>query len=366
MANMLTIEQAFATDKNTRFVSWLPLFHDMGLIGNIFHPMYLGIPCGLLSPQQFVGRPFSWLQAISDFKATISGGPNFAYALCSDKITPEQKSKLDLSQWRVAYCGSEPIRAETLNDFYHSFKAQGLQEKALHPCYGLAESTLFVTSPSVQDLLHSEEKLLSGQSIPSRVVNCGKSWQQQTLLIVEPKSKQICQHGEVGEVWIKSASVAKGYWQKTELSQQVFQAFTNNGDGPFLRTGDIGFLFKDNLYLVGRLKDMLIIRGVNHYPEDLEHTISRADNALNHMANAVFIDDEQQLIVLQELTRNSHHHDDKQLLTKQIQQLLSESHGLTAKEIIFLKPFEIPRTTSGKVRRSKAKQWYLSQKVVLS
>ena len=253
--NQQLIHQAFGHSEKTIFVGWLPLFHDMGLIGNVLQPMYLGIPCILMPPVAFLMKPIRWLKAISKYKATTSGGPNFAYDLCVKKVKPEQLANLDLSSWDLAYTGAEPVRAETLEQFSKKFAQCGFNDSAFYPCYGMAETTLFTTGgdknhlPVIQGVksgeLEQNSVVESEISSPeSRVfVGCGHSYMNTKVIIVNPESLTCCGLGQVGEIWVSEGSIASGYWNRPEATQETFQAYLKDtGEGPFLRTGDLGFL----------------------------------------------------------------------------------------------------------------------------
>lgn len=264
--NERTIEKAFGHSEKTVFVGWLPLFHDMGLIGNVLQPLYLGSTCILMSPGDFLQKPIRWLRAVSRYKATTSGGPNFAYALCASKLPPEQKVDLDLSSWEVAFNGAEPVRAETLEQFATAFEPYGFRREAFYPCYGMAETTLFVTGgfkqvePAIKTLkakaLEQNRVVVATDRDDSvrRVVSCGKTWLDQKIVIANPEKLTACPNGEVGEIWIFGSSVAKGYWNRPEVTEQTFNAYlSGTNEGPFLRTGDLGFIEEGELFVTGRL-----------------------------------------------------------------------------------------------------------------
>ncbi|MGH2510754.1 MAG: fatty acyl-AMP ligase, partial [Ktedonobacteraceae bacterium] len=273
-------------------VSWLPMYHDMGLM-HILVPLYVNAATIFLSPTAFIEKPWRWLQAISRYKAAVSGGPNFAYELCLEKVTPEQRQTLDLSSWQIAFCGAEPIHAETLQRFANTFATSGFRQSALYPCYGLAEATLLVSggerlepplfcTVSNTSLGNNQVvETLPDKNDAATLVSCGKSLLNQKILIVHPETCVTCPSDHVGEIWIAGPSIAQGYWGHPEETVQTFQAFLKNtGEGPFLRTGDVGFLQKGELFVVGRIKDMLIMQGQNHYPQDIEHTASLSHPAL--------------------------------------------------------------------------------------
>ncbi|MEO1378425.1 MAG: fatty acyl-AMP ligase, partial [Cyanobacteria bacterium J06635_10] len=319
--NQQMIQTAFGHSEKTIFVGWLPLFHDMGLIGNVIQPMYLGIPCILMPPVAFLQKPIRWLKAISKYRATTSGGPNFAYDLCVNKIKPEQLENLDLSSWDVAFNGAEPIRVETLEQFAKKFNGCGFKYSAFYPCYGMAESTLLVSGglKAQEPIFHcvKESELLKRDSkVDSRkIVGCGRSWLYQKIAIAKRCCKQNanpetlieCGDGEVGEIWVQGESVAQGYWNKPKLSKQTFHAYlSNTGEGGFLRTGDLGFLQDGELFVTGRIKDVIIIRGQNHYPQDIELTVQKSHPGLRRDCGAAFsveVKGEERLLIVQEVER---------------------------------------------------------------
>lgn len=317
--NERMIQLAFQQTEQSVIVGWLPLYHDMGLIGNVLQPLYLGAQCILMSPAAFLHRPFRWLQAISRYRATTSGGPNFAYDLCVRHTTLEQRQTLDLSSWSVAFNGAEPVRYETLERFAEAFAPCGFRGEALYPCYGLAEATLFVSGgeKSVRPKVHlvtaaslelNQIQTASEEDKEKRVlVSCGKAWLGQRIVIVNPTSLTSCPPDKVGEIWLSGAGVTQGYWQRPDATEQTFRAYlSNTGEGPFLRTGDLGYLHEGELFVTGRLKDLIIIRGLNHYPHDLELTVERSHQSLRAGCGAAFsveIDGEERLAVVQEVRR---------------------------------------------------------------
>ena len=286
--NSALISYAFEHTQSVVGVFWLPSYHDMGLIGGILQPLYIGRPNVLMSPMTFLQKPYRWLSAISRFRGTTSGGPNFAYDLCVRKITPEQRKTLDLSCWQVAFNGAEPVRAETLARFAEVFGPCGFRREAFYPCYGLAEATLLVSGSHVArpPLVEAfaAKAIANGRvmSVPAddpdahRLVGCGRTLPDQKIVIADPETQTIASPGRVGEIWVQGPSVAQGYWQQPEPSEATFRAYLRDtGEGPFLRTGDVGFLQAGELYVTGRLKDLIIIRGVNYYPQDLELAVQQ-------------------------------------------------------------------------------------------
>ncbi len=374
--NECMIEKALGHNQKTITVGWLPLFHDMGLVGNVLQPLYLGRPCILMSPVDFLQKPYRWLDAISRYKATTSGGPNFAYDLCVRKITPEQRATLDLSSWNQAFTGAEPIRAETLEAFAHTFAECGFRREAFYPCYGMAEATLFVTGgiktepPIIQTVdaqaLAQNRVVTASLSVNAKdIVGCGRSWFEQKVVIVDPESLRECPSGQVGEIWISGPSVAGGYWNRPEETEKTFKAYlADTREGPFLRTGDLGFLKHGELFVTGRLKDMMIIRGGNYYPQDIEATVEQSYPSLRPSCSAAFsveVTGEERLVVVAEVERRYLR---DSLNVKEavlaIRQAVSEQHGLQVYAVLLLKTGTIPKTSSGKIQRHACRNGFLN------
>ncbi|WP_414584328.1 amino acid adenylation domain-containing protein [Scytonema sp. PCC 10023] len=376
--NELLIKQAMQHTENTLFVGWLPLFHDMGLVGNLLQPLYLGIPCILMSPVAFLQKPVRWLQAISRYKATTSGGPNFAYDLCVRKITPEQRTNLDLSSWEIAFNGAEPIRAATLEQFSTTFAECGFRREALYPCYGMAETTLIVTGgskllPPVLQPVQSAA-LLQNQVVPASqeasgvqtLVGCGQALQDLKIAIVNPETLTRCQPNKVGEIWVAGPSVTQGYWNQPEQTEYTFRAYLKDTqDGPFLRTGDLGFLHEGELFVTGRLKDLIIIRGRNHYPQDIEWTVAQSHPALQPSGAAFAIDvaGEERLMIAQEVKRDFLRNLATEEVIAAIRQAVVEEHELQVYALLLLKPGSIPKTSSGKIQRYACRTSFLARRL---
>ncbi|HEY9801605.1 MAG TPA: type I polyketide synthase [Leptolyngbyaceae cyanobacterium] len=374
--NEQMVELGFGHSDKTIFVGWLPLFHDMGLIGNVLQPLYLGIPCIFMPPVAFLQKPIRWLQAISRYKATTSGGPNFAYDMCVKKVTPEQLASLDLSSWQVAFNGAETVRAATLEQFTATFAPCGFRREAFYPCYGMAEATLFVsggvaTQPPV--IQHFQGKALEQNRIiasnPQQednraIVGCGQTYLGQKIVIANPETLKQCGADEVGEIWVSGSSIAKGYWNRPEQTEQTFHAYlADTGEGPFLRTGDLGFLQNGELFVTGRLKDVVIIRGRNHYPQDIELTTERSHPALAPNAGAAFaveIAGQEQLVVVQEVERTHLRKLNVSEVTGAIRRAVAENHELEVYAVVLLRTMSIPKTSSGKIQRSACKAAFLA------
>ncbi len=373
--NQRMIEKAFGHRKKTIFVGWLPLFHDMGLIGNVLQPLYLGIPCILMPPVAFLQKPLRWLSAISRYKATTSGGPNFAYDLCIRKITSEQRSTLDLSSWDVAFNGAEPVRAETLAEFTTTFASCGFRHEAFYPCYGMAETTLFVSGglkTALPKVLLIDGTALEQNRVVAvsnehedhrKIIGCGQTWLEHKIAIVDPNSLTLCRADQVGEIWVHGSSIAGGYWNRPDLTQQTFNAqLQDTRSEPFLRTGDLGFLHDGELFITGRLKDVIIIRGKNYYPQDIELTVEKSHPALRPSCGSVFtveVNGVEQLIVVQELERSYLRKLDIGEVLRNIRQAVTAEYSLQIYSIVLIKTGSIPKTSSGKIQRQACRSKFI-------
>lgn len=369
--NHRQLEQSFRHDETTSILSWLPMFHDMGL-GTVLGALWLGVSCTLMAPTAFLQKPVRWLRAISRYRATSSGGPDFAYDLCVRRIGRDECEGLDLSSWSVAYNGSEPVRASTMSRFVEAFGPYGFRRDAFYPVYGLAEATLFVTGghareePLVRKFsregLEAGEGRIDASDKGKALVGCGSPWLDSRLCVVNPETAEPCRPGQIGEIWVAGPSVAAGYWQKPRETAEVFGARTHAGDGPFLRTGDLGFQHQDHLFVTGRYKDLIIIRGRNHYPQDIETSVSESHPALEPLAAAAFSvesEDGEQLVVVQEVKRSAVQRLDPEPVFRAIRSVVAEQHGVHTHAIVLLGPGNLPRTTSGKVRRKACRRAFL-------
>ncbi len=371
--NERLICQGFRTDASIHVVGWLPLYHDMGLIGNVLQPLYLGASCTLMSPLAFLQRPMRWLEAISRYKGTVSGGPNFAFDLCVRKKAPDLE--LDLSSWAVAFNGAEPIHKETLDRFATAFSSYGFSPSAFYPCYGLAEATLFVTGSErgagpvsrelVADAIENNQAVgVSGETPRGRtLVSSGKSSEEQVVLIVDPETRIPCSDRGIGEIWVSGPSVGCGYWNKHDETALTFHAQLASGDTrQFLRTGDLGFMIAGELFVTGRLKDLIILRGRNLYPQDIELSVESAHPAIRPGCCAAFaleINGEEQLAVAAE-TQLRKPDESVQAIVEAMRQSAAVQHGVHLHTVILLKPKAIPKTSSGKIRRSACRMKFLT------
>ncbi|MFP2926241.1 fatty acyl-AMP ligase, partial [Pyxidicoccus sp. 3LG] len=380
--NSHAIQRCFEHDSNSVGVIWLPPYHDMGLIGGILQPLHVGFPVVLMSPLDFLARPMRWLQAVSRYRATTSGGPNFAYELCVRKATPELVSQLDLSSWSLAFNGAEPLHPATLQRFRETFAPCGFRPEAVYPCYGLAEATLIASGgrKAALPLQHSVRKdaLEANEAVPVSstdagaltLVGCGTRLPDQELLIVEPQGRLPLPEGRVGEVWLRGPSIARGYWNRPEETEATFHArrADDPAAGPYLRTGDLGFLRDGELFITGRLKDLIIVRGRNHYPHDLERTAVACHAALRPGCSAAFgveATGGEQLVLVQEVdTRKAF---DAAALTEAIREAVAAEHGVVLHAVVLIEPGSLPKTSSGKVqRRATRAAWLEGQLQVVS
>lgn len=377
LENSEHIAVGWETSSDSVLVSWLPHFHDFGLVYAIIQPVYQGFPCIFMAPTSFIQQPIRWLQAISNYSATHTGAPNFAYELCVNKITPQQRATLDLSSWRVAINGAEPIRPETLQDFAKVFSECGFQWNTLRPAYGLAETTLMVSGKRKKDTplfytvkasdLEEHRIIEMPENLPGtrKLVGCGGVVLDMNVVIVNPTSLRRCLPNQVGEIWVSSKSVAHGYWQRTEETAQTFHAYLkDSGEGPFLCTGDLGFMKDDQLFVTGRIKDLIIIRGHNHYPQDIELTAEQSHPALRPSCSAAFsvdVNGEERLAIAVEVERTHLRHLNVDEVTAAIRKAVSQEYELQAYAVVLLKTGSIPKTSSGKIQRSACRSGFLAR-----
>jgi acyl-CoA synthetase (AMP-forming)/AMP-acid ligase II len=393
--NSSYIHHCFDTSPASRGMFWLPFYHDMGLIGGLLQTLYCGGSAVLMTPAAFLQSPVRWLQAVSRSRATISGGPNFAYDLCVQKITAEQKATLDLSSWALAFNGAEPINAATLERFADNFESCGFRRESFYPCYGLAEATLIVSgglkaSPPVYRSFRVSalkqnqvvEDAFGGEDVRT-LVGCGRTVPEQKIVIADPESLTRCPAERIGEIWVSGASVAEGYWNRPEETEQTFSAhLADTGEGPFLRTGDLGFIHDGELFVTGRIKDLIIIDGANHYAQDIERTVEHCHAAIKPGSCAAFSVDlagKEQLIIVAEVERRYYSRLQRQdasapsrpdgeggplelgEVVEAIRTAVAEHHDLRAHDVLMLKAGGVAKTSSGKLQRHVCKAGYLAQ-----
>ncbi|MEM8945539.1 MAG: AMP-binding protein [Planctomycetota bacterium] len=383
--NLETIRQGFeiaradAGEPVPSGVFWLPAYHDMGLIGGILTPIFVGGTSYLLAPTTFLRRPQRWVELLSETGAQISGAPNFGYEFLVQKTDQQQRAQLDLSNWRLAFCGAEPIHPSTLQDFAEAFAVSGFREDAFYPCYGMAEVTLLVSggkgSDAVRVLHVDRDQLGEHKAVPVEVaseqshsmVGCGASLDGQRIEIVDPQTATACDDGRVGEIWVRGRSVSRGYWQRDDVNREVFGAcLSDNGDEPFLRTGDLGFEWDGELYITGRLKDVIIIRGRNHYPQDIERTATKSHVAVGMgAAFSVETSRAEQLVVVHQIERE-HRKADLDEVIRAVRAAIVEEHELDPHAIVLIKPVSLPITSSGKVQRQRCYQQYLAGELAIA
>lgn len=368
------------TDKAV-VVGWIPLYHDMGLIGNTLYPIYLGVPCIFMPSIAFLRKPFRWLKAISHYKATISSAPNFAYDLCASKVTTDQLAKLDFTSWEIALNGAEFVKAETLRRFTDTFKVCGFRKESFQACFGMAEATLFVSgglkneSPiivHVDKTAFTQNKVIicdQEQENTRAIVSCGKTWLEQKILIVDSETLTKCPPDKIGEIWVNGSSVTKGYWNNPEQTEKTFNAYiADTGEGPFLRTGDLGFIKDSELFVTGRIKDMIIIRGRNHYSQDVECTVEQCHKVLRPGCGAAFsvdVECEERLVVVQEVIFDHVNELNKKDVIEAIRRAISKQHELQVYSIVLIKDKTIPKTSSGKIQRKLCKKMFLEKSLII-
>ncbi|RLD43870.1 MAG: AMP-dependent synthetase [Bacteroidetes bacterium] len=373
------IRQTFDFDKNSVGVNWLPIFHDMGLIGGVLQAAYLGVLNVGMPPMAFLKNPLNWLKAIEKYKGTTGGGPNFSFDYCIQKTTEEERAALDLSSIKTFYCGAEPVRKPTMESFPEAFEKSGVNPHQMYPVYGMAETTLIVSggyqheAPKYLKInataLQENKVLLADEKNVKTIelVGCGHAWMETEIEIVDPNTFDRVEKNRVGEIWVSGPTVAKGYWKNEEESERTFGAkIKDENEGSFLRTGDLGFLHENELYITGRLKDLIIIRGVNFYPSDIELTVQNSESSLKQNSGAaipITINGEEKLVVVQELERIAMRNVDHNKIINSIRAAISEEHELDVYGIVLIRTGSIPMTSSGKIQRRLTKYGYLNNEL---
>jgi acyl-CoA synthetase (AMP-forming)/AMP-acid ligase II len=358
-------------------VGWLPMYHDMGLIGTVLNPLYAGYKSVLMEPITFLRHPYNWLKVISDYAGTTSGGPNFAYDYCVNRITSKEKATLDLSSWVNAFNGSEKVQSHTIKNFSRNFRECGFRRDSFLPCYGLAESTLFATGKrhgmevrectfDKYNLTVNDVKSPATKQDAIKLVNCGISVNS-SIRIVDPDTKTSCPKDKVGEIWITGPHITKGYYGKQKLTEETFQArIKGEEEATYLRTGDLGFLQDNELYVAGRIKEMIIIRGRNYYPQDIELMAQKDNPVLRTGAGAAFgieMDNDEKVILVQEIHKKYVRQLETDFTYATIRTDLISGLNLEIHEIVLVKQGSIPLTSSGKIRRQLVKADYLNNNI---
>jgi acyl-CoA synthetase (AMP-forming)/AMP-acid ligase II len=377
LANLAQIKTAFGNTRQSTYVSWVPLYHDMGLVINVLESLYVGSLCVLMAPVAFIQRPLNWLRAISDYRAQVAVAPNFAFDLCVARYRPEQMEGIDLSSWKLALNGAEPVRADTIGRFGETFAPYGFAASSMYPAYGMAEATVLISAgrrgagPALRHL--SREGLQRDRALSPRdagdtqtMVGCGRALAGERIRIVDPGSRARLGIDRVGEVWVAGPNVARGYWRNPEATAAAFGApIEGEADHCWLRTGDLGFLDRTGeLFITGRIKEIVIIRGANHYPQDIEDTVQSCHPALRPHGGAAFTvregDEPEKLIVVQEVERTERNRIAPDEIIGRIREAIVNEHEIVPEEIMLLRPGSLPKTTSGKIQRGLSRQLWLS------
>ena len=370
LSHSAALQEALKLDSESTGVMWLPLYHDMGLIGAIVATLWLGSRCVVMPPTAFLRRPMRWLRAISRYRASWSGGPNFGYELCVRRLASDPAPDLDLSSWRAAVNGAEPIAPGTLERFARTFEASGFEASVMTPAWGLAEATLGVTlEPRTEEprtialeaaALEQHRVVLAegpeGDGSSRQLVGCGRPLGDQTVAVVDPETLARKGAGEVGELWVEGSHVALGFWGRPALSEEIFGARIAEEDGTrYLRTGDLGFVHEGRIFVTGRRKDLLIVRGRNHYPQDIERSAERAHPAARPGCSAAFsvLGERGELPVLVQEVRLEGRHEPTEI-TDAIRSAVAEAHDLALHAVVLIEPRTIPKTSSGKIQRRSA------------
>ncbi|MCX4820508.1 fatty acyl-AMP ligase [Streptomyces sp. NBC_01142] len=373
LANQRAIQQAMRTTGDSRVGGWLPFHHDMGLVGHLLHPLWLGGAGVLMSPMTFAKRPLRWLEMIDQYGITTGGGPNLAYDLCLRRIKDDEIEQLDLSRWETAVNGAEPVRAETMDAFAERFAPAGFRKEAFYPCYGLAESTLLVSGKEpgemaasrVVDAADLEHHRLrpAPQGRPARTLVSSGRPQNCEVVIVDPASCRKLPSGVVGEVWIRGESVARGYWNRPLENAHAFNGATEDGDEGYLRTGDLGVMDGDELYITGRMKDIMIVAGRNLYPQDIERSVQRVSALFGSSAAFAVESDRDHVVVVQEVRTGSGFEAELASLSAAVRMCVSKEFEVAAENVLLVRPGTVRRTTSGKLQRTAMRRLFLDGRI---
>ncbi|MCP4653801.1 MAG: AMP-binding protein [bacterium] len=372
MANLRSLRLAMTVSAESILVSWLPLFHDLGLIAFVFQPMHAGCSVTLMSPAAFIRKPVRWLRAITRYGGTVSAGPDFSYRFCYERVSDEERRGLDLSTWNLALNAAERVSALTLDRFAEHFAPYGFRAEAQLPGYGMAEATLMISgriraepirtmpTPPQDRFPYASPRATGSTASAERVVSCGRAAMDTELRIVDPETRLVLEDGQIGEVWVRGENVTAGYWDRPKESEQVFGAtVADTGDGPFLRTGDLGFVDGGEIFLIGRLKEIIIIRGRNYAPQDFEEAVGGSHPALHtgHIAAGSLIRDEQEVLaIVTEIDRAYLQSFDAGEVVRAILEAVSTTFEIGVSHIALLRPGSLPKTTSGKLKRLECRR----------
>jgi len=355
--------------------NWVPLYHDMGLILNVLQSLYVGAPCVLLAPVTFIQRPMQWLRAIHNYRAEVAGGPNFAFDLCVRRFRADQVKDLDLSCWKVAFNAAEPVRADTIERFAATFSPYGFEPRAICPLYGMAEATVLISgggrgagpvirTVSREAFQRHQVAIPAGHDDAHRVVGCGRNIIGQRIAIVDPETRRRLDPDHIGEVWVGGPHVCKGYWSNPATTRSTFRARIEGEDEFWLRTGDLGFIDEaGELFITGRIKDVIIVRGINYYPQDIENTVYDSHPALRRYCGAVFSvlteNTEEKVVLVQEVERVHRRDLEIDEILGCIREAVVNEHEIALDSIVLIRPGSIPKTTSGKIQRNLARRMWL-------
>ncbi len=376
IANLEMIRLSLGNTSRSTYVNWVPLYHDMGLILNALQAFYVGAPCVLMAPNGFMQRPLNWLRAIHTYKAEVACSPNFGYDLCVSRYRPEQMEGVDLSNWKIALNGAEPVRAETMARFIETFAPHGFDARAVFPAYGMAEATLLisgggrgaghVTRTVSQAALQAHHVAAPVDDADAQtLVGCGRALEGEQIAIVDPDQLRRLPVGQVGEIWVNGPNIARRYFRNEAATTSGLRArILGEDDASWLRTGDLGFLDDTGeLFVTGRIKELIIIRGINHYPQDIEQTVQRLHPSLRQNGGAAFSvpdeNGEEQLAIVQEIERTERNRIDAEELKGLIREGITDQHELFARHIELIRPGALPKTTSGKIQRGLARRLWL-------
>ena len=373
--NLEMIRVTLDNTARSTYASWVPLYHDMGLILNVLQSLYIGAACVLLAPVTFIQRPLRWLHAIHHYRAEVAGAPNFAFDLCVQRFRADQVKDLDLSCWKVAFNGAEPVRADTIERFTATFRPYGFDARATNPLYGMAEATLLISGaprgsgPVIRTVSRDafqrhELASAAGADDAHRVVGCGRNLIGQRIAIVGPETRRRLAADQIGEVWVGGPHICKGYWRNPEATTSTFQARVEGEDEPWLRTGDLGFMDEaGELFITGRIKDLIIVRGINYYPQDIENTVYDSHPALRRNCGAAFSvlteENQEKVVLVQEVERTHRRDIEIEEIVACIREAVANEHEIALDSIVLIRPGSIPKTTSGKIQRSAARRMWL-------